>query len=136
VEPRREPVDVLAIDRCDETLIDALIHRRRQEIRFVLDVLDRGDVFVDVRYVAEQRVEQLRRRGEMAGELIEQLEELFVAWKEAAEHGGPESGVVVRAGATPPKIPVIRCQANPPSRRHPMPLITDRVSLGDETRVL
>ena len=61
----------------------------RQQVRLVLDVLDRLDVVVHVLDVAEQRVEHLRGRGEVRRELVEQLEELVVAREKAAEHGDP-----------------------------------------------
>ena len=65
VEARREHVDVLAIDRRDEALVDALIDGRRQQIGLVLDVLDRLTCSIDVLRIAEQLVEHLRGRREM-----------------------------------------------------------------------
>lgn len=87
VEPRREPVNVLAIDRRNEALVDALIDRRGQQVGFVLDVLDRLDVFVHVPGIAEQRVQHARGRREVSRQLVEQLEELVVTREQAAEHG-------------------------------------------------
>src|SRR5207244_7718091 len=118
----------------NETLVDALIHRRRQQVRLMLDILDRGDVFVDVRDVAEEGVEEFGRGGEMAGELIEQLEELIVAWEEAAEHGAPESGCVVTAAVTPRRYPSADGRQTPLSRGDPVPLSRDGVPLGDAPR--
>jgi len=81
VEERREHMNVLAIDRRDEALVDALIERQREQVGFVLDVLDRLHVIVDMRRIAKERIEQLRGRGEMACQLVEELEELVVAWE-------------------------------------------------------
>jgi hypothetical protein len=69
-----------------ETLIDALIDRRGQQIGLVLDVRDGLDVLLDVPGIAEERVEHAGGRREVGCQLVEQLEELMVARKETAEH--------------------------------------------------
>ena len=54
VETRREHVNVLAVDRRDEALVDALIDRGRENVGLVLDILDRTHMIGDVLRIIEQ----------------------------------------------------------------------------------
>src|SRR5690348_9077013 len=102
VEPRGKEMDVLAVDRGDEALVDPDVDRVRQLVSEMLDVLDLTHELGGVVRVREQLIHQARSGLQVLGELIEQVEELLVARKEAAQHGRDWTGGVE---ATATKIP-------------------------------
>src|SRR5690348_2054066 len=79
VQTRGEHVNVLTVDGRDETLIDPLIDRTRQNVRLVFYVLDRAHMIGDVRGIVEQLCQHPRCLGQMRRELIEESKELLVA---------------------------------------------------------
>src|SRR5437762_10771115 len=61
IQTRREHVNVLAIDWRDEARVDTLTDRARDNVRLVLDVLDRANVIGDVLRIVEQPRQHARR---------------------------------------------------------------------------
>src|SRR5688500_17468161 len=86
VEACRQRVDVLAVDRRDEALVDAGVDLMRELIRLVLDLLDRPNLLLQSCGVVKQLAQQARRVHQMCCELVEQREELLVPRNEASEH--------------------------------------------------
>ena len=72
VETRGEKVNVFAIDRRDEALVDANVDRVRELIGEVLDVLDLLHEFRGPLRLREQLIEELRRGAKVLGKLVEQ----------------------------------------------------------------
>src|SRR5215207_4027271 len=65
VQTRRELVDVLAVDRRDEALVDPGIDRQGEDVGLVLDVLDLPHELGGVVRLREEPAEERRRRLEM-----------------------------------------------------------------------
>ena len=95
VEPRREPVDVLAVERRDEALVDPVHDLVRDHVGLVLEDLDLRREHLEPVRLVEQFVEHLRRPDHDRRERVEHVEEAFVFWNEP--HGRVASG----AGAAP-----------------------------------
>src|SRR3954451_1341309 len=100
VETRGEHVDVLAIDRRDEALVDALIDGAREDVCLVLDVLDRPHMIGDVLRIIEQLRQHPRRLSQVRGELVEEVKELLVVRNQLSEQ--THSGLPCKGGR---KIP-------------------------------
>src|SRR5439155_13271034 len=109
VQAGGEVMNVLTIDRRDEALVDPLVDGRRQQIGFVLHVFDRSDMRLHALRITQQVVQHPRGRRKMLGELIEEVEELLVAWDQPTEHVAPDGDL--RSGCT--KIPAPAVSANP-----------------------
>src|SRR5690348_4439464 len=58
VELRGEDVDVLTVDRGDETPVDARADVMREDVRFVLDGFDRGDIVIELVRLGEQAIQE------------------------------------------------------------------------------
>ena len=76
VERTRQRVDVLAVDRRDEGLVQPLDDLVRQEVALVLDFLDLVRLVGDRRIDGEHLFEQARARAELVGHHHEVVVEL------------------------------------------------------------
>ena len=63
VQPRREQMDVLAIDRRDEALVDPGVDREGQDVRLMLDVLDLLDQSRRPLRIGEQLIQEISPRS-------------------------------------------------------------------------
>src|SRR3954464_1028782 len=79
-------MDVLAIDRRDEALVDPLIDGKRQDVGLVLDVLDLLHQLRRPLRFGEELLQEICRRLEMLRELVEKIEELLIARDQAVQH--------------------------------------------------
>src|SRR6478609_1635473 len=79
-------MDVLAIDRRDEALVDPRVDREGQDVRLMLDVLDLPYQLRRPTRIGEQLIEETCRGLEMLRQLIEEVEELLIARDQAAQH--------------------------------------------------
>ena len=78
VEMTRERVDVLSIERRDESPVDPVDSIMGQVVSLVLQRFDLGDVLVELLRVLEKLVKQRGRAGHPAGYLREEVVELLV----------------------------------------------------------
>ena len=91
-------MDVFAVERRDERPIDSIDDVVREIVGFVLEVLDRGDLGLQLLRGHEHLVEQRRRGREPHRELREQIVELFVARQDPQNS---ISGVVLMTRPSP-----------------------------------
>ena len=92
VQPAGHRVDVLAVDRRDEGGVEPAHDLVGERVAGVLDVLDSLGLCLGVRIVEAQLFEHARRRHDVPGLLLEQVEEFLFARKQA-EHAVTTSSV-------------------------------------------
>src|ERR1700730_2775046 len=91
VQTARQGVDVLAVDRGDERGIQPADHFVGDGIARVLEITDLLDLGLSARIVERQLLQYSGRRDDMTGLLLEEIEEILVAWQEP-EHASSSRG--------------------------------------------
>src|SRR5581483_5701614 len=86
VQRSREQMDVLAVDRCDERLVEALDDVVREEVALVLDFLHLVRAIRQWRVDREHLIEQPRTRANLVRESDEIGEESFLTGDETESH--------------------------------------------------
>jgi len=81
-----QPVDLVAVERRDEGLVQQLHRLVRDLVRLLLAALDGAAARLELRQVGEQRLELERRRRRQRGVLVEEVEELRFPREQAHVH--------------------------------------------------
>src|SRR5437764_2209445 len=79
-------MDVLAVDRRDEALVDPGVDREGQDVRLMLDVLDLPHQLRRPARIGEELIQESCRCLEMLRQLVEEVEKLLVARDQAVQH--------------------------------------------------
>jgi hypothetical protein len=89
VESAGEPVDVLAVERCDERGVEAADDLVGHIVTAVLHVLQLPGLLVAVVTGVDYLGEQPRTFDEVARRLAEEVVERRVRWQDVESHGSP-----------------------------------------------
>ena len=108
VQPAGHRVDVLTVDRRDKGRVEPAHDLVSERVPGVLDVLDPLGLCLGVRIVQGQFFEDSRRRHDVPGLLLEQVEEFLLARKQA-EHAVITSSVQPGGGDSSDPSTVARC---------------------------
>src|SRR5256885_3733416 len=79
-------MDVLAVDRRDEALVDPGVDREGQDVRLMFDVLDLSHQLRRPARIGEELIQETCRCLEMLRQLVEEIEELLIARDQAVQH--------------------------------------------------